>query len=622
MCGIAGILGAAGPQAIAAVEAMVAAQAHRGPDGSGTLPLPGAVLGHNRLAIIDLSQAGAQPMASADGRHVLVYNGEIYNFADLRSELEPGHQFRSHSDSEVLLAAFRAWGPACLDRLRGMFAFCVYDTETRTAFLARDRFGQKPLHVARQQGAVLFASEVKALLAAGVPARPNRVTWARYLVTAEFDVDRDTFFEGVEQLEPGECAWWDPVGGLVRHRWYAPGQAVRPRAADASADELRAMLADVGRIHMRADVPVGVSLSGGLDSSALLAAVAEGGALTDRTACFSVEFGADYSERPWVESAASAYGLRVHMDSFDPVRFRDSIAPLVWHLEGPVGGLMNCGRGACVARARANGFPVLLDGTGIDEAFGGYRNHQNLYLGQVLLQRGAAAETALADYARVWGVSTAKARAIAEGALAAGITAIDGTSPARPDLVNEQTRDLVAALPQAAPAFPGDPLRSSLADYLMRSKIPRNMRMMDRLSMAFGLETRMPFLDHPIVEFGLGLPPGQWFGHGLTKWGMRDALAGLLPDEVRLAAKRSVHTPQTLWLRDAPMRDYVRSLIESDSFADRGLFDVAAVRRAFDRFCAEGADNSLFVWQWINVEEWFRVFIDKIPAPSIRQVYS
>lgn len=614
MCGIAGILGSQnGPEDESRVRAMVRAQAHRGPDGQQIMRVPGAVLGHNRLAIIDLSARAAQPMISADGRHVLIYNGEIYNYRELRRELDrlPGAEpWRTDSDSEVLLATLRRWGPAGLHRLNGMFAFCLYDTVSGEAMLVRDRFGQKPVIMAQFGKELLFASEVKALLAAGVAPTPDREMWARYLTMASIDEDHRTIFAGITQLLPGEYARFRPDAPLERHAWYRLADHVVPSARDAAeaAAELRELVTDACRIHMRADVPVGVSLSGGVDSSALLAGLSLAGELRPDVRCYSVDFGADYSERLWIEATARHHHLKADIRTYSPTAFHATLKAMIWQLEGPIGGLMNSALAEVMAAARGENVTVLQDGTGPDEAFAGYRNMHDVYVARLFADGNPGADAALAEYASHWGETPENARAHIGQALKRPLTAIDGTVPVRPDLLRPEWR-----LPAALDTEPlrGDyALRALLANYLQVSKIPRNMRMKDRLSMGFGLELRLPFLDHRVVEFGLSLPPKLWFLGGRSKAILRDALAGTMDEDVRLAPKRSVHTPQGRWLRTEPMLSYVRRLIGSESFASRGFFDVGAVHSAFERFAADGAPNSFFVLQWINLEEWFRTFID------------
>ena len=611
MCGIAGILGTDHPHNRDKVARMIAAISYRGPNGQAVREFPGAVLGFARLSIIDLSDRAMQPMVSADGRHVLVFNGEIYNYRELRSQLARDHVFRTESDSEVLLAAYRIWGERCLDKFNGMFAFCIYDTQTREAFLARDRFGQKPLYLSRHNNSVLFGSEVKALLAGGVAVRADFETWTRYLVTASYDDTSSTYFSGISQLMPGECAHVSSSGEIRRSHYYRLEDNIVPRdiGVPAAAREVREIMIDACRLHMRADVPVSIMLSGGLDSSSMLACLDLAGELHKGVKCFSVDFGKDFTERPWIESAAAYHGLRARIDTFTPQRFHESIRSLVWHLEGPLGGLMTCALDDVMRACREEGFVVLQDGSGLDECFGGYRNHHNLFVGTLLRRADRNADIAVAEYAMNWGVDEVEARRAAAAELDHAGTTIDGTIPVRldalmPDIATARFND------EPARAHTGEPVRDALIDYLQIRKIPRNTRMYDRLSMAYGLELRLPLLDHRLIEFALGLPPELYFLHGRTKGIVREAMRGLMDDDVRLATKRSIQAPQALWLMQEPMKSYIDGLLDSESFASRGLFDVPKAKAAFARFCDGAFDNSFFVWQWINVEEWFRLFID------------
>ena len=607
MCGIAGILGATEPRDHERVSRMVSIESHRGPDAWQVRAFPGAVLGHRRLSIVDLSDRGLQPMVSRGGAW-LVFNGEIYNYRELKAELAADYPFVSDTDSEALLAAWERWGEACLDRLNGMFAFCIYEPATGRAFFARDRFGQKPLYFAEQNGRLLFASEVKALLAAGVPARSNRAVWGRYLAQASYDDDADFYFDGVRQFMPGECATYEPSRGLKVRRYYDVAEKISGLniGATDAARKTRELLVDAASLHMRADVPIGVSLSGGLDSSVLLACLDLAGELHSGVRCVSVDFGGDLSERRWIEAAAQYHRLPFEVLGYTIDEFHSHIRPLMWHLEGPIGGLMNCAFVPVMAAFRAAGIKVVQDGTGLDEAFGGYRNHHNIYLGRALREGGSQAEAALRDYARNWGVTEQDARGAALGSLTESVTAIDGTIAVRPELLDPR----LAAETASIRAVTGDPIRDALIDYLQIRKIPRNTRMKDRLSMAYGLELRLPFLDHRLIEFALSVPVDHYFSQGRSKSIVREALVGAMDDDVRLAVKRSIQAPQGPWLRREPMRGYVQSLIDSESFASRGLFDVKAVKQAFAQFCDGAFDNSFFVWQWINVEEWHRMFID------------
>jgi len=293
---------------------------------------------------------------------------------------------------------------------------------------------------------------------------------------------------------------------------------------------------------------------------------------------------------------------------------------MMWHLEGPIGGLMTCALDHVFAPASAAGYKVIQDGTGLDEAFGGYRNHHNLYLGGLIQSADPRAEDAVREYARNWGVSEAEAHAAAVAELTRnGGTAIDGTVPVRTDLLQPEVLQRNA---NSGPSKTSgsDPVRDAFIDYLQVSKIPRNTRMKDRLSMAYGLELRLPFLDHRLIEHALSLPLDLLFLHGRSKSIVREALVGIMDEEVRVATKRSIQAPQGNWLIAEPMRTYVHDLIHSESFADRGFFNVNAAKKAFQDFCEGNTPNSFFVWQWINIEEWFRTFVDHNPISAKQHI--
>jgi asparagine synthase (glutamine-hydrolysing) len=297
---------------------------------------------------------------------------------------------------------------------------------------------------------------------------------------------------------------------------------------------------------------------------------------------------------------------------FGPERFRDVITPMMWHFEGPLGGLMICALDEVVRACRDEGFIVLQDGSGLDECFAGYRNHHNLYVGTLLKAGDKAADSAVAEYAANWDVDENAVRKAALTELERAGTTVDGSIPVRPELLDPAL--LTTSLGHVPPSpHTGDPVHDALIDYLQVRKIPRNTRMYDRLSMAYGLELRLPFLDRRLVEFSLSIPSSLYFVNGHTKGIVREAMKGMMDDDVRIARKRSIQAPQGAWLMREPMRSYVEELLDSESFADRGLFDVPKAKAAFARFCQGAFDNSFFVWQWINTEEWYRMFIDGDP---------
>jgi asparagine synthase (glutamine-hydrolysing) len=617
VCGIAGIAGPglAGGAVEAALEAMVAVQHHRGPDDRGVLvdAAAGIALGHNRLSIIDLSAAGRQPMAGADGATWLVFNGEIYNYLELRAELA-GYPFRTQTDSETILAAYARWGDACVERFIGMFAFALWDGRRRRLVCARDRLGIKPFHYAWHDGRFLFASEIKALLAAGLPARPSLPAWAGYLVHGHSDHGEETFFEGVRSLAPGHRLLLEHGRPRIERYWDLPARAAEPLRLpdDEAAARLVELFEDAVRLRLRSDVPLGVNLSGGLDSASLVTAVDRllggAGSLQTFTAAFAdprydeTEFaGTVAHQRPWARHVARLGPEDAWALAGDALR----------HQEAPYGGLATLAYHRLHQLARERGVKVLLEGQGVDELLAGYAYFRPAHhLDLLEAGRGQALRRELRASGGCPRGALDPVRRLRAGA--AEPVYQDGTRHLRPECVAPELRRLAGA----PPSFPA-PFREHLANALYRdlrhTKLPRVLRMNDRLSMAASRELREPYLDHRLVELLFRLPGHQKIRLGQGKFLLRHAMAGRLPDAVRLADKRAVVTPQREWLR-GPLAPLVEEVVSSRSFRERGLFDPAAVRSAWAEFRAGGADNTFFVWQWVVTELWCRMFADGAPA--------
>ncbi len=610
MCGISGIVGERWDRA--QLEAMVRVQHHRGPDANGTwISADGRVgLGHNRLSIIDLSPAGNQPMANADGLLWITFNGEIYNYRELRAELT-GYSFRSHSDTEVILAAYVRWGERCVERFIGMFAFAIWDMRERRLFCARDRLGIKPFHYAWHGGRFLFASEIKALLEAGLPAAPNHVTWASYLVHGYYDHTAETFFKGVQCLPAGHTLTLADGRVTQRCYWDLPALAAEPLALDddAAAAHFLDLFDDAVRLRLRSDVPLGVNLSGGLDSASLMVTADRALEGTGKIQTFTASFDEPrYDEQDF---AAQVPGTRPWVRNVECLG-ANAVWPIVeqamWHQEAPFGGVATLAYHQLHRLARERGITVLLEGQGVDEMLGGYAYFRAPYHRDLLEQRHCRQ---LRNELRVdpAGPSHALVALRHERDGTGAPLYQDGTSHLHPETIAPELREVAGR----GPVF-DRPLNTHLDNALYRdlryTKLPRVLRMNDRLSMAGSRELRESYLDHRIVEFLFRLPGHQKIRMGCNKFLLRHAMRGRLPDEVRLASKRAVVTPQREWLRTA-LRPHVEELIHGREFAERGLFDVEAVRRAFTAFCAGDGANAFFIWQWINTELWFRRFQDR-----------
>jgi asparagine synthase (glutamine-hydrolysing) len=572
MCGIAGMFDRRVDRAGLAL--MTGSQRHRGPDAEGAWFSPSgrAALGHRRLSIIDLSDAGRQPMSDATGRFWITFNGEIYNYLELRAGLKDGGPFRTQTDTEVLLAAYVRWGRACLDKLIGMFAFAIWDEREQTLFAARDRFGVKPLYLAEpEEGALLLASEIKALHAAGVPRETDPVAWSAYLRDGMYDHTERTFWRGVRQLPPGGWMEWSESGGARTGTWYDPAgraQQAGPdtRSDDVVAEELRALLTDSVRLRFRADVPVGVCLSGGLDSSLLLGLVRAAQGAKSQVKTFTFYCGDPaYDETPWVEQMLARTGHAANFCLLTAKEVPDLAARAQSYQDEPFGGLPTLGMAKVHERARQEGVTVLLDGNGLDEGWAGYDYYARA--GQVDAAAGP--------------VQGAKSRATLPECLVPEFSGLAGKF--------------------SAPRPFGDALLDLQYRDLRFSKIPRAMRFADRVSMMHSRELREPFLDHRVVELGLRQPAQRKIRDGQGKWLARRVAASLLPEGVREAPKRPVQTPQREWLR-GPLRDWANDHIDAALAAHEGRWlDGKQVRRAWSDYQAHGADNSFPVWQWVNL---------------------
>ena len=568
MCGIAGIAGTGWRED--ALEAMVSAQTHRGPDARGIYVSPrrAAALGHNRLSILDLSDAGRQPISTADGRLWLVFNGEIYNYLELKRTLAD-YPYRSATDSEVILAAYERWGLDCLEHFIGMFAFALWDEREQRLFVARDRFGVKPLVYHQNLDGTLFvASEIRALHAAGVPAAADERAWATYLTHGLSDHTERTFWKGIASLPPGWAMTWQ-AGAVHRWAWYdlaaRVGGEFDTRSADDVQDEYLALLEESVRFRFRADVPVGINLSGGLDSATLLGLVHRvQGEDSDVTAFTFVTGDSRYDELPWVTQMLAHTAHPSVICALEPHEVPDLALSVQAHEAEPFGGLPTIAYARLFERARESGVKVLLDGQGMDEQWAGYDYYAN-----------------------------------ALGGTPAGFVQGTREKPVRPECLVAEFRDL------ATPFQPPQPFTDALRNVQYRdaryTKIPRALRFNDRVSMRSSTELREPFLDHRLFELALRQPQERKIENGTRKWLLRRVAGTLLPGGIVEAPKRPVQTPQREWLA-GELRDWATDLIEHGLRSSGAAWmQPGRVRDEWRRYCHGHRDNSFFVWQWISI---------------------
>lgn len=610
MCGISGIVGQGWERS--QLEAMVAIQQHRGPDDSGVYidPSHKVGLGHNRLSILDLSLAGHQPMRNYDGTKWIVFNGEIYNYRELRAEIGD-YPYQSQTDTEVILAAYEHWGEDCVEHFVGMFAFALWDERNQSLFGARDRLGIKPFHYAWHKNTFLFASEIKAILAAGHRAEPNWPLWATYLVHGIYDHSPETFFAGIRTLPPGHILKLENGKESVRSYWDLPTLAAEPLTLrdDQAGEQLLDLLEDSVRLRLRSDVPLGVNLSGGLDSGSLMVMVDS--LLRDRgeVKAFTASF-ADprYDEQDFASQVPCQNLWSRQLQRLDHAKAWDIALEALWHQEAPYGGIATLAYHHLHRLAHDSDVTVLLEGQGVDEMLGGY-NYFRPYHYLDLLEQGhwqdLRCELAACEAGGAWELGAMRQLRSGDGLNVYQ----DGTSHLQTHCVLPNLRKLACRQPQFPQPFK-DRLTNALYRDLRYTKLPRVLRMNDRLSMAFSRELREPYLDHRLVEFVFRLPGHQKIRRGQSKFLLRHAIAGRLPESVRTAGKRGVVTPQREWFRSV-LRSQVEDIIYSRSFAERGIFDVKEVHSTYANFCAGDGDNAFFVWQWVNTELWWRTFMDQ-----------
>jgi len=600
MCGIAGIWHLNGPPVQrAAVDRFIGALAHRGPDGQGVVMEDGGrlALGHRRLAILDLSSAGDQPMRSPSGRYDITYNGEIYNFLELRDELErDGFRFRSDSDTEVLLAAFERWGPDCLLRFNGMWSFVIWDRRDRTLFLSRDRFGVKPLYVMTSPRRFAFASELKAFLyledfdAVVCP----RALEARLLG----NFSEHVLLRGVECVPPGHCLTVTPEGTRGWRWWNTLDHLVAvPRDLDTQAEEFRELLFDACRLRVRCDVSLATSLSGGLDSSSVLCSLAmsQQGGRGDRWAprwrhAFIAGFpGTPQDETTYARLAAERAGATAVVHQLSGDEFRAHMDAYLYQFE-EIGGLFGVATWALYREMRRQGIIVSLEGHGGDELLGGYDLHVLLAL---MRSRGLIAAPGrtldLIDTLYHLQPEIPPKRAVLAALTIPGVRAAARFLPiARrrermlAEVVRRHSFDPVTAIDAAARVEEQaidelGPLTGALYRSFHRHSLPRILRNFDVHSMGHGVEARMPLLDWRVVCYAFSVPDESKVAGGYTKRLLREAMRGVLPEPVRLRRQKlGYNAPVAQWLHNG-LGEWLWNELNDAEFLRSELWDGRAL---------------------------------------------
>jgi asparagine synthase (glutamine-hydrolysing) len=665
MCGICGIFDV--QHRLGPIVRMNKVQAHRGPDDegylfietgtrecrltagedtAGDLALPSCaevdtscctlVLGSRRLAILDLSPAGHMPMSYANGRCWVVFNGEIYNYRELRQQLQAlGYTFRSDSDTEVILAAYLEWGVDCLSRFNGMFGIALWDSESNVLFCARDRFGVKPFYYHQQDGFFAFASEIKALVEhPAVPRTPHDETIYDYLALGLSDHSAQTFFEGIVALPPGHFALLDLTDGtLRRQRWWnvEVNDSFEPQSARHSERvyaEFANLLEDAVRLRLRSDVPVGSALSGGLDSSSIVVLanrllleeqVIPRHLVGEHQQTFTARnIEADIDEHFYSNLIVQRTGAQEHLVYPKPQTLWRELAQFVWHQDEPVNSTSQYAQWCVMRLAKQNGVTVLLDGQGGDEILAGYTAYVPLYVEQVRQYAGlGAAAKAAWQTARIGGgpvvntlIDHAKHRLPPRAQQLVDVLHPPRLGPGHGGTGLQEWQLAPALMEQCharrwtAPQLGNGGLAGHLHRDLTATNLPKLLRYEDRSSMAFSLETRLPFLDYRLVQMVFSLPLNYRFHDGWSKYLLRRAMNDKLPPEIAWRkTKLGYPTPEVNWLRAGSdtirqvLRDNVANPLLAQYVRPDALREMAALP---DDALAEAPG----LWRIVNLAVW------------------
>ena len=642
MCGICGVVSThPGSIPIAHVlERMRDTLTHRGPDGAGMHLGEGVGLGHRRLSIVDVEH-GQQPMFSGDGRYVITYNGELFNHPALKPELEAaGVHYRTRSDTETALHLSVLHGQKAVQRMRGMFAIAIWDVQDNRLFLARDRLGVKPVYYVHQaDGTLLFASEIKALLAASaVAAELNMSAFPDYLAN-HAPSGEATLYKGVYRLPAGHTLTWHKGGIKIERYWDIDFPQVSSTVPAGSAaeralvDEYRDRFTEAVRLRLMSDVPLGVFLSGGIDSAAITATMAT--LVSEPIRTFSVAFAErEANELEYARMVASRYATQHHEVIVAPDDFFSQLPKLIWHEDEPIAHPSSVAL-FFVSQLAAKHVKVVLTGEGSDETMAGYNRYRvteyNMRLG-ALYER--VVPKALRTFVRRQlrdGAARTRLGAVASRTFLGRESDLDDLyfdnfavfgRTAQADLLTPAVRATVAGIDpyeayhRALARVEGRPLVSRLLYTDIKTYLHELLMKQDQMSMAASIESRVPFLDHPLVEWVAQLPASMRLRGTTTKWILRAAMKDRLPEAILSRPKMGFPVPVGEWLR-GPWRHLLSEFVASPRARDRQLFQPHALDQVIAEHIA-GVNHSERLWALLNFEIWARIFLDGEPPESIR----
>lgn len=638
MCGICVYINLSGCLIDKAIFAgMTAVVAHRGPDDCGIeyfTSKPALALGHRRLSIIDLTSAGHQPMVSSDGSMRIVFNGEIYNYKDIRLELEArGWQFRSTSDTEVLLTAYQEWGERCLEKFNGMFGFAIWDNLKKIVFAARDRLGIKPLYYWHKGDTLILASEIKSILASGlVPSEPD---WDALSTPWHYQISPYTGFKDIHKLKAGHWLKYSVMGLKIEKYWDI--KPVEQNISDVEAvEQLRELIADAVRLQTIADVPVGAFLSGGLDSSYIVGQMSKRASKPVRTFTIRFEnidqkYEDGFEDSFYAREVASLFGCAHEEITIKP-EITDLLPKIIWHLDEPLADPAAINTFLISKAAREAGVTVLLNGMGGDEVFGGYRKYiaclladqYNRFIPSAVrraimhvIQNIPVADADRGFQYLRWirHFSNMAARDTTHRFISADMAFVP------PETYNNIFTYRAAEMSYAA--LPSVSARASIIKQRSLSYLTRmclddtkhflpdhNLNYSDKATMAASVEGRPPLIDHRIIEFMFSLLPNLRIRCWQQKYLLKKSAAGLLPKRIINRPKVSFGAPLRSWIR-RDMKEMIDDILSPSALKNRGLFNPSTVRNLIQQDRSGKEDNALLIWSILTREMWFKTFIDR-----------
>lgn len=607
MCGISGVINFNNqPVQEEQVKTMMQKMKHRGPDDEGIFIEDNVGLGFVRLSILDLSLAGHQPMFSHDKKYVIIFNGEVYNYLEIRDKLKDKYNFKTETDTEVILTAYQEWGENCLEEFNGMFAIVIYNLETKEIFAARDRFGIKPFYYYKDQDRYIFASEIKSILPLLNKKEPNNKIIYDYLLFNRTDHTEETFFKDINKLQHGT---WLKINGsdIQTKRWYDVKNKIEEETP-LTPSEFRNLFKESLKLRLRADVPVGVSLSGGIDSSSIVSALVSDFDLKNINT-FSAVYGKDEptDESEYIDEYKSIVKNMNFISPSAETFYADFEKFIEAHNE-PVPDIGPYAQYKVMELA-SNHVTVTLDGQGADEQLAGYHYFFGSYYIELVKKlklfkfltensqyfKKHKSTNALKYF--IYYLLPTKYQKKVNSQIFPSISKKFYESNMHRDEINEML-------------YNPKNLNDSLLQHF-EYKLEHLLRWEDLNAMHFSIESRVPFLDHRLVEATLASPSNMKINKGETKHILREALKDILPDKIiNRKDKKGFTNPREKWFRTEEFKNFILELINSESFKRRGYFNYEIANAQYQKHLKGEVDISKEIWKWINLELWFRKFID------------